>query len=113
MAMRYGHRISIDFDLFSNENIGVKGFQQIVREIQLRFGSAVTGIDYPCNIDDQFIFLRFFVRLKDTFVKVDVLQNFQRMDGIEIIDNLRLLSIKDVGMLKMISASSRFSKKDI
>jgi hypothetical protein len=70
-------------------------------------------LDFPCNIDDQYIFLRFFVHQEGTFIKVEVLQNFQRMDEIEIIDGIKLLTKQDVGLLKLSSGSNRASKKDI
>ncbi|WP_127137991.1 nucleotidyl transferase AbiEii/AbiGii toxin family protein [Flagellimonas oceanensis] len=113
LALRYKHRVSVDIDLFTNEIIGINGFKKIAEEATQFYGNNVTGIDYPCKINDQFVFLRFFIKQKDAFIKVEVLQNFQRLDDIEIIDGVKLLSAKDVGLLKLMSASNRPSKKDI
>lgn len=113
MALRYNHRLSVDIDLFTNQRIGFKGFQEIAKEVNQYYGNAVIGLDYPCKIDDQYIFLRFFVEKKDAFIKVEVLQNFQRLDEIEVVNGQKLLSTKDIGLLKLISASNRASKKDI
>lgn len=44
---------------------------------------------------------------------VEILQNFQRLDEIEIIDGIKLLTKQDVGLLKLMSGSNRASKKDI
>src|SRR5690606_16517958 len=57
--------------------------------------------------------LRFFVQQEGTFIKIEILQNFQRMDKIEIIDGIKLLTKQDVGLLKLMSGSNRASKKDI
>jgi predicted nucleotidyltransferase component of viral defense system len=113
LALRYNHRVSVDIDLFTNEIIGIAGFKKIVEEVTQFYGDNVTGLDYPCKLNGQFIFLRFFIKQKDAFIKVEVLQNFQRLDKIEVIDDIKLLSIKDVGLLKLMSASNRASKKDI
>ncbi len=113
LALRYNHRHSVDIDLFTNEIIGQAGFHTIAEEVTCLYGENVRGLDYPCKIDNQYVFLRFFVNQKDTIIKVEVLQNFQRLDEIEVIDDIKLLTTKDVGTLKLMSASNRASKKDI
>jgi len=113
LALHYNHRVSVDIDLFTTEIIGIKGFQEIAKEVNQYYDGSIIGLDYPCNIDDQYIFLRFLVKQKNAFIKVEVLQNFQRLDEVEVIDDIKLLSTKDVGLLKLISASNRASKKDI
>ena len=59
------------------------------------------------------MFLRCYITKKDLIIKVEILQNIQYSFEIEIEDNIRLLSKKDVGLLKLMSASNRFAKKDI
>jgi hypothetical protein len=113
LALRYKHRVSVDIDLFTNDIIGINGFKEIAEEAIQFYGDNVIGIDYPCKLNDQFVFLRFFIKQKDAFIKVEILQNFQRLDDIETIDGIKLLSTKDVGLLKLMSASNRASKKDI
>lgn len=71
------------------------------------------GLDFPCKIDNQYVFLRFFVQQEGTFIKVEILQNFQRLDKIEIVDGIKLLTVKDIGLLKLMSSSNRASQKDI
>lgn len=113
LALRYNHRHSIDIDLFCPRIIGIRGFGKITNEIQEIYKEKVMGLDFPCNIDDQYIFLRFFVYQEGTFIKVEILQNFQRLDEIEIIDGIKLLTKQDVGLLKLMSGANRVSKKDI
>ncbi len=38
LALRYQHRRSYDIDLFTNEVVGKKGFQQIFQELQSHLG---------------------------------------------------------------------------
>jgi len=113
LALRYNHRVSVDIDLFTNEIIGINGFKEIAEEAIQFYCDNVTGIDYPCKLNDQFIFLRFFIKQEDAFIKVEVLQNFQRLDDIEVNGSIKLLSTKDIGLLKLMSACNRASKKDI
>ena len=59
------------------------------------------------------MFLRFFVQKEETAIKVEVLQNFKTLEEPEIIGGVRLLSEKDIGLFKLMSASNRASNKDI
>lgn len=113
LALRYNHRQSIDIDLFCPDIIGKEGYEYIVKEIKDLYGEKLFGCDYPCEEDDQFMFLRFFVQKEETAIKVEVLQNFKTLEEPEIIDGVRLLSEKDIGLFKLMSASNRASNKDI
>ncbi|MGF7232755.1 MAG: hypothetical protein ACQR30_15450 [Arachidicoccus sp.] len=44
---------------------------------------------------------------------MEILQNFPRMFPVENIHDIRTMSITDVGLLKLMSASNRLAKKDI
>lgn len=113
LALRYHHRQSIDIDLFCPDIIGKEGYGRIVKEIKERFGNDIFGCDYPCDIDDQYLFLRLFIRKEDIGIKVEILQNFKTLDDPERLDGIRLLSEKDIGLFKLMSASNRASNKDI
>src|ERR1700761_4129581 len=111
LALRYNHRVSIDVDLFTPEIIGKDGFNEIVNEVTELYKGHLFGCDFPCDIDDQYIFLRFFVRKREVIIKVEVLQNFKRLDEFEVKNEVRLLTEKDIGVLKLMSLSNRASKK--
>lgn len=64
LAMRYNHRESIDIDLFCPEIIGYKGFEKIQEEVQNFYRNNVFNFIDPTNINDQYTFLRFFVKKK-------------------------------------------------
>lgn len=113
LALRYNHRKSIDIDLISNQIIGKKGIEDITEEISYMYGKHAQLIPMNEDLEDQFMFLRCFITKEDLIIKVEILQNIQYLFDIEIEDNIRLLSKKDVGLLKLMSASNRFAKKDI
>lgn|SRR5690606_24424806 len=113
LALRYNHRESIDIDLFCPEIIGFKGFGEIKEEVKGIYGDKVFGFVDPTNINDQFTFLRFFVSKGSTIIKVDVIQNMKIIDPIEELNGVRLFSVRDIALFKLMSASSRPARKDI
>lgn len=114
LALQYNHRISDDIDLFCSEIIGINGFQKIQDEVKEYFGKNVRNFDNPCDINDQYTFLRFYVDTEEgTMIKVDLLQNMKCVFDIETKENIRLFSKKDIGLFKLVSLSNRSTKKDI
>jgi hypothetical protein len=113
LAIRYGHRISYDIDIFFPGIIGKNGYEEIKKQVQAFYNDAVFAMDYPCDVDDQFIFQRFFIRKDGDTVKVEILQNMQTYNEPEIIDSVKLMNINDIGPLKLMSASNRANHKDI
>ncbi|MCH7410567.1 nucleotidyl transferase AbiEii/AbiGii toxin family protein [Belliella sp. DSM 111904] len=100
-------------DLFCTEIIGFKGFMRIRKEVENHFeDQAISFIDLT-NINDQFTFLRFFIKSNSVIIKVDLIQNMKSIDPIEEIEGVRVYSLRDFGLFKMLSASSRTAKKDI
>jgi hypothetical protein len=114
LAFKFNHRESIDIDLFCNTIIGIKGFDQIEKEIISFYGSElISGLDYPLKENDQFIFLRFWVKKSGSLIKVEIIQNMYTLNVIEVVHGIRLIALKDIGTFKLLSASSRGAKKDI
>lgn len=114
LALQYKHRISDDIDLFCPEIIGLDGFNKIQEEVKASFGNKARNFDTPCDINDQYSFLRFFIDAEDgTIIKVDVLQNMKHLFEINTINNIRLFSKEDIGLYKLVSLSNRSTKKDI
>lgn len=113
LAIRYGHRISYDLDLFFPGIIGKRGYELIKEDVIAFYGDNVFALDYPCDEDDQFLFQRFFVRKGETAIKVEILQNMQTHLEPEIIDGIKLMNVYDIGSLKLMSASNRANHKDI
>ena len=114
LALQYNHRISDDIDLFCPEIIGLEGFNKIQEEVKASFRKNARNFDNPCDINDQYSFLRFFIDTDDgTMIKVDVLQNMKHLFEIETINEIRLFSKADIGLYKLVSLSNRSTKKDI
>ena len=71
LALQFNHRISDDIDFFCDEIIGKEGFKKIENEVENYFGNKAKSFDDPCDINDQYCFLRFFLDLEDgTTIKV-------------------------------------------
>lgn len=114
LALQYNHRISDDIDLFCSEIIGLNGFNRIQAEVETSFGKKARNFDNPCDINDQYSFLRFFIDTEDgTIIKVDVLQNMKHLFEIETTNGIRVFSKTDIGLYKLVSLSNRSTKKDI
>jgi hypothetical protein len=113
LAIRYGHRVSYDVDLFFPDIIGKNGYEEIRKEVEAFYGDAVFAMDYPCDEDDQFLFQRFFIRKGDDAIKVEILQNMQTHGEPEIVNGIKLMNVQDIGLLKLMSASNRANHKDI
>ena len=114
LALQFNHRISDDIDFFCAEIIGKEGFKNIESEVKSYFGNKAKNFDDPCDINDQYCFLRFFLDLQDgTTIKVELLQNMKNLFDVEVNQGINLLSKKDIGLFKLISTSNRSTKKDI
>ena len=114
LALRYGHRISIDIDFISSEIIGKKAFNEIISEIQEYFGeNLVKAIHINQDLGDQFIFLRMFLSTENEVIKVEFLQNMKCLFEPEKMEEIRLVHKNDIGLFKMMSTTNRFAKKDI
>jgi hypothetical protein len=113
LAIRYHHRKSYDVDLFFPNIIGKQGYEGIKAEVLSFYGGEVFGMDYPCDVDDQFLFQRFFVKKTDLTVKVEILQNMQTHLAPEFIDGIKLMNLKDIGPLKLTSVANRANNKDV
>jgi hypothetical protein len=113
LAIRYNHRKSIDIDLFFQKTIGRTGFDQITSQLFDFYDGNVFGLTYPADLDEQFIFLRFFIKTNQDPIKVDIMQNMLMLDEPEEICGIRLVSELDIGVFKLITAANRASFKDI
>ena len=114
LALRFNHRKSQDIDLFSDKCVGHEGLKNIRKSLIAHFKSKLLF----CNIinaefGEQYCFLRTLINKDDENIKVEILQNFARMYPVEIINGIRMMTIKDVGLLKLMSAGNRAVKKDI
>lgn len=113
LAIRYNHRRSVDIDLFFPSIIGRHGFEAITSEVRNFYQGEVSGLHYPCEISDQYMFSRFFVRKGDASIKVEVLQNVQNHEAPDQLNVIRLMTENDISVLKLQAACNRATQKDI
>ncbi|MCY4161091.1 MAG: nucleotidyl transferase AbiEii/AbiGii toxin family protein [Flavobacteriaceae bacterium] len=114
VALRLNHRVSTDIDLFCHRVIGEKGYAQIKQEFidVLKIKPEKYTFSFSHNKEHFGASrLRFPISNK-TEIKVDILDNVKRLDSLEVRDGFRLLSLKDVGVLKLIALGGRVHKKD-
>jgi hypothetical protein len=115
LALRFNHRRSIDIDLFSNQTVGKVGLETIVSELKEVYDKDLVHFEIiDPEAGDQFYFLRTFIRKsKELIIKVEIIQNIAVLDPFEQYNEIRTLSLRDIGLLKLVSASNRKAKKDI
>lgn len=101
LALRYGHRISIDLDLFSNQEFENPYVQDILfeyfgNEFQVRSSKPNMGI---------------FSFIED--IKVDLIKHpFPLIRPIEVLDGIRFFSTEDIIAMKVQAILGRAKKKD-
>jgi len=102
LAIRYGHRRSVDIDMFTPELIGIGGMRGIIAEMENAFGvERILSIQIINDENgDQFCFIRALIKKHDTHIKVELMQNVPLLDNIEVAERIRMVSVKDIGLLK-------------
>jgi len=113
LAIRYNHRVSKDIDLFCPQIIGLKGYKEIQKGLETFYKSDIISVSYPANQDDQFVFLRVLIRKKSDYVKLELIQNIKNIRKIEDNNSIRMLSVLDIGIMKLLAVSDRMTKKDV
>ena len=115
LALRFNHRRSVDIDFFSNQILGKVGLEAIVSELKTVYDNDLVHAEIiDPEAGDQFYFLRAFIRKsKELIIKVEIIQNIAVLDPFEQYNGIRTLSLRDIGLLKLVSASNRKAKKDI
>ena len=114
LALRYNHRQSIDIDLFFSSQIGKAGFDAIEAEVNKHFTSnRIFGLTRPCDEDDQFVFLRFFIVTNGENIKVEILQNINLLQEPDLLKGVRVATVLDVALMKLQAVSNRASQKDV
>lgn len=99
MALRYGHRLSIDIDLFTN-----------VPFIPLELFQVIKSIFNEAQLNNSSKNMLFFYINN---VKIDcVLAPFHYLEPIEEIEGIRMVATKDIIAMKLAAISGRGAKKD-
>jgi predicted nucleotidyltransferase component of viral defense system len=115
LAIRFNHRYSYDIDFFTDKTIGREGLIRISQELDVVYKSALLGSEIiNAESGDQFCFLRAFIATENgNGLKIEILQNMAILYPVEFYNKIRILSVRDIGLFKLMSASNRKAKKDI
>jgi len=101
LSLRYGHRSSVDLDLFLHEKFDIN---IIENELKIVFGSEFNYESGHKNIG-IFCFIQ--------KIKVDIVYfPHSPIDKIEEVDNIRMYSSADISAMKIQSILGRAQKKD-
>lgn len=101
LALQYGHRISVDLDLFSNENLE---YDRIIKVLQDEFGNK---FQYEGN------FSRFGIFCFIDNIKVDIVHYpHKTISSLDIRDGIRMYSSIDISAMKIQAILGRGKKKD-
>jgi len=105
LALQIGHRISVDIDLFTQEDFDTQ-------RLFLKLDKLFTIFD----LTEKNNTLNFNITYPDkskTLVKVDLIKySYPLINPVLDIDNIRLLSIEDIIAMKLSAIAGRGSKKD-
>ncbi|MBI1781652.1 MAG: nucleotidyl transferase AbiEii/AbiGii toxin family protein [Sphingobacteriales bacterium] len=114
LALRYNKRLSIDIDLFTSNMVGKNGFEHISKELKKYFASSLLFCEIiNTESGDQYCFLRALINNSGLNIKVELIQNIPLLKAVEIFEGIKLLSLKDLGTLKLMSGTGRKANKDI
>lgn len=105
LALQIGHRLSIDLDLFTQNDFETSEIVVELQEdlhfdiVQQKTNTLTLNVEYP-NSSNQFI-------------KVDILKYpYPLINDIVSIEGIRLLSIEDIIPMKLSAIANRGAKKD-
>ncbi len=102
LSLRFGHRISIDLDLFSHNHFDN---EQVIESLKTNFGKSLQLISNPNNKLGVFSFI--------DEVKIDICRhNGILIDEVFEEDGIRMWGLKDIAASKVNAISKRATKKD-
>ena len=109
LSLRYGHRISIDIDLFTDAVYGSLDFHAFEKFLKEHFAY------YECSDKTSIVgFGRgyYIGNSSDEYVKLDLMYTDPFLEDSELIDGIRLATVKDIIAMKMNVISHGGRKKD-
>ena len=87
LSLKIGHRMSVDIDLFTVDNFDAR---KILRHLELSYGAETSH--HNTNSIMTFI----------NDIKVDLVSHkYPQIEPAEIIENVRIISIEDIGAMKL------------
>ena len=109
LSLRYGHRLSVDIDLFTDAKYGSLDYRIFEKFLREHFPF------YECNDPTSIVgFGRgyYIGKSADEYIKLDLMYTDPVLEEAETIDGIRLASVKDIIAMKMNVVSRGGRKKD-
>ncbi len=103
LALYYGHRISVDLDLFSADRLDLYTAQLDIEQLAIS-----QNLEWEWNLIEE-------TTLSGSVggVKIDVIRyRYPLIGEITVAGGIRLISIKDIAAMKLSACAQRGSKKD-
>ena len=101
LALIFGHRISVNLDLFSSKKFEVKTLTSILNKF------------FKNNFINEQVHTDFAILCRIQNIKVDVIYYpHQTISDIEVVDGIRMHSDKDIAAMKINAILGRGVKKD-
>lgn len=102
LSLRYGHRLSVDLDLFTD---GEMDARQVIAALTEAFGDSFT---YRDDQQAKWAVFGFIDGIKVDFVRIPHARNAD----LQVVDGLRLYTDADIGPMKVEAILHRARKKD-
>ncbi|NDV93312.1 nucleotidyl transferase AbiEii/AbiGii toxin family protein [Dysgonomonas sp. 521] len=109
LSLRYGHRLSVDIDLFTDSEYRSLDFASLENYLRSQFSY------YDCNDKGSIVGMGrsyYIGNSKDDYVKVDLMYTDPFIGEVEILDGIRMASADDIVAMKMNVVSRGGRKKD-
>ncbi|WP_277466718.1 nucleotidyl transferase AbiEii/AbiGii toxin family protein [Parabacteroides sp. PF5-6] len=109
LSLRYGHRLSVDIDLFTDSAYRSLDFASFENYLRSQFPY------YDCKDKGSIVGMGrsyYIGNSKDDYVKVDLMYTDPFIGEVEILDGIRMASVDDIVAMKMNVVSRGGRKKD-
>jgi hypothetical protein len=109
LSLRYGHRLSVDIDLFTDARYGSLNFEDFEQFLRARFPY------YDCDDTTSLVgFGRgyYIGNSADDYIKLDLMYADPFLEEPEVIDGIRMAGVNDMIAMKMNVVSRGGRKKD-
>lgn len=109
LSLRYGHRLSVDIDLFTDSDYGSLDFASYENYLRSHFPY------YDCNDKGSIVGMGrsyYIGNSKDDYIKVDLMYTDPFIGDAIVLDGIRMASVDDIVAMKMNVVSRGGRKKD-
>lgn len=106
LSLHLGHRISIDLDLFTQDQFNSNALFESLRDSEV-FRDTVASCSHAVNS------LSLFLKTEMREVKVDLIRHhYPLLMPVQCIDDIRIFSVQDIAAMKLNAIANRGCKKD-